>query len=340
MRNRAPDTQHKHPPGRRLAAALCALGCAWLVACSSAPHRSVLERDRSVRPAQPPATQSASSRGGYYKDDGPGENPPDLDRIADADPLVEPLSRPANNPYNVFGQDYVPMQSLAPFRQRGTASWYGRRFHGLHTSNGETYDMYAMSAAHPTLPIPSYARVTNLQTGRSVIVRVNDRGPFHSGRIVDLSYTAAYKLGFAAAGSAPVEIDLILPAEMPLLAARRSQAATVRAEAARAPEQNEDAIEAIVRRVAAEPPPAAIPLSAEAGGVYLQLGAFSARDNAESFRARVLLELGWLDATIAVAREDGMFRVHVGPYRNRSEALVAVERIRDSLELRPVFVVK
>ena len=153
---------------------------------------------------------SPPKKGGYYKDDGPHERPPsNLDSIADAKPRAEPLHRFANRPYTVLGRDYKPLTSLQPFRQRGMASWYGKRFHGQKTSSGETYDMYKMTAAHPTLPIPSYVRVTNLANGRSVVVRINDRGPFHAGRIIDLSYVAAHKLGYIAAGSAQVEVEAI-----------------------------------------------------------------------------------------------------------------------------------
>ena len=159
------------------------------------------------------ACGTTAPRGGaYYKDDGPGDNPPpNLGQIADAQPRVEPLNRAANRPYEVFGKRYVPLTSLQPFRQRGVASWYGRRFNGQPTSSGERYDMYAMTAAHTVLPIPSYARVTNLANGKSVVVRINDRGPFHSGRIIDLSYAAAHKLGYVGAGSARVEVDSIVP---------------------------------------------------------------------------------------------------------------------------------
>ena len=111
----------------------------------------------------------------------------------------------------MFGTEYVPLAQVQPFRQTGVASWYGRRFHGQKTSSGELYDMYAMTAAHPTLPIPSYARVTNLANGRSVVVRVNDRGPFHASRIIDLSYAAAYRLGYIQAGSARVEVQAVVP---------------------------------------------------------------------------------------------------------------------------------
>jgi len=145
-------------------------------------------------------------------DDGPGVPlPADLDRIADARPRSEPLNTGANSPYTALGRKYVPFQSLTPYRQRGIATWYGRKFHGKPTSSGERYDMYAMTAAHTILPIPSYARVTNLSNGRSIVVRVNDRGPFHAERIIDLSYAAAYKLGFVNAGSARVEVEAILP---------------------------------------------------------------------------------------------------------------------------------
>ena len=155
---------------------------------------------------------SSAKQGGYYKDDGPGGAPPvNLDRVADAKPKVEPLHRGANNPYTALGKKYTPYRSLKPHRERGLASWYGRRFHGKPTASGERYDMYAMTAAHTLLPIPSYARVTHLGNGRSVIVRINDRGPFRTDRIIDLSYAAAHRLGVVQAGSARVEVEALLP---------------------------------------------------------------------------------------------------------------------------------
>jgi rare lipoprotein A len=158
------------------------------------------------------ACSSSPKKGGYYKDDGPGANPPaDLASLGDAQPRVEPLHRFANRPYEVFGKKYVPLTSVQSFHQRGVASWYGKRFHGQKTASGERYDMYAMTAAHPILPIPSYARVTSLRTGKQVIVRINDRGPFHSDRVIDLSYAAAYRLGLIGSGSGEVEIDAIVP---------------------------------------------------------------------------------------------------------------------------------
>src|SRR5205085_437654 len=125
--------------------------------------------------------------------DGVGTDiPPDLASLPDAEPRIEPI-RPggANKPYSVLGRDYVPITRDGAFSERGLASWYGKKFHGRRTANGETYDMYEMTAAHPTLPLPSYVRIRNPANGREVIVRVNDRGPFHAGRIVDLSYAAA-----------------------------------------------------------------------------------------------------------------------------------------------------
>lgn len=167
-------------PRVRLAGAL--LVVLALAACSGAPVRRA-----------PGATPAAgvplptSRQGGYYGDDGPGDSPPaDLAAIADATPRREPLLARANRPYVVFGRQYVPMNELVPYRERGVASWYGRKFHGQRTSSGEVYDMYGMTAAHPTLPIPSYVRVTGVRSGNAVVVHVDDRGPFLNGRLIDL----------------------------------------------------------------------------------------------------------------------------------------------------------
>jgi rare lipoprotein A len=159
-------------------AALTAL--AVLAGCASGPLR----------------TGSNLPSGGFPDRDGPEPNPPsDLLRVPDATPQLEPIREGGpNKPYDVLGHSYVPITRDAPFTERGVASWYGRLFHGKRTASGEIYNMYAMTAAHPTLPIPSYVRVRNPANGREVIVRINDRGPFHSSRIIDLSYTAAYRL--------------------------------------------------------------------------------------------------------------------------------------------------
>jgi len=311
---------------------------ALLAACGSSPKRATVERDTGAA-AQDSAAARGRRGGGYYQDDGPGDNPPaNLDQIADAEPRLEPLARAANNPYTVFGRQYVPHKTLAPYRARGIGSWYGRKFHGQRTSSGETYDMYAMTAAHTTLPIPSYARVTNLANERSVIVRINDRGPFLAGRIIDLSYAAAYKLGYIGAGSASVEVESITADEIPLIAAERQPAAPPLAVApAVAP-----ATIAASTPLAAEParPAQAIPVDTEAGGIYLQLGAFSSRDNAENFRVRIYQQIAWLNDAIRIFARDGMYRLDLGPYRDRELAAGMAEKIREALQLEPFIVVR
>ncbi len=163
---------------------------AALTGCGSAPPKTSSSAGTPAvvpRPGPAPAGER----------DGADARPPaDLTRVPDAEPQVEPIRRGGpNRPYEQLGRDYVPIMHDRAFTERGLASWYGKKFHGRRTASGEVYDMYAMTAAHPTLPIPSYVRVLNPANKREVIVRINDRGPFHSGRIIDLSYTAAYKLG-------------------------------------------------------------------------------------------------------------------------------------------------
>jgi rare lipoprotein A len=155
--------------------------------------------------------------------DGPGTDPPPkLERVPDAVPRSEALHPYANRPYTVLGQSYVPTPGVRAYRERGVASWYGRKFHGQPTSSGERYDMYAMTGAHPTLPIPSYVRVTNLRNGRNAVVQINDRGPFSNRRLIDLSYTAAYKLGYVSTGTADVEVELIVVGSAPVFGPGRS----------------------------------------------------------------------------------------------------------------------
>jgi rare lipoprotein A len=177
-----------------------------LAGCGSSPTVS-------TAPAKKASPVTTAKGGGYYLDDGPGANPPpNLDAVPDAVPREEPLHRFANRTYVALGNTYTPEVERRAHSQEGVASWYGRRFHGKKTASGELYDMYAMTAAHPTLPIPSYARVTALDSGKSVVVRINDRGPFHSSRIIDLSYTAAHKLGYVSRGSTRVRVERLDPA--------------------------------------------------------------------------------------------------------------------------------
>ncbi len=152
-----------------------------------------------------------SGSGGRYSisDDVGPDSPISLGHIEDAQPKYEPYSLGGNGNYSLRGNSYSIIKKPKGFKQSGEASWYGKKFHGHLTSNGEIYDMYSMTAAHKTLPIPSYAKVTNKDNGKTTIVRINDRGPFHDGRIIDLSYAAAYKLGVIKTGTANVEIEHI-----------------------------------------------------------------------------------------------------------------------------------
>jgi len=310
----------------------------------------MLTQREAPRAERPPTVSKApgtpAPRGGYYLDDGPGENPPaDLDGIPEPTPRLEPLHRGASRPYVVMGRSYTPMTTLAPYKARGIATWYGRRYHGKQTSSGETYDMYGMTAAHTTLPIPSYARVTNLRTGKSVVVRVNDRGPFFEGRIIDLSYTAAHRLGVLAGGAAMVEVEAIIPdasgtmvatapTPPPPLAPAPEAAPSVAPREAQPPARSTPA---------AEPPsPAAsapqVPLMADASGVYLQLGAFGSRENAESFLARLKAQVDWL--ALHIFPRDGLFRVHAGPYANQGEARQIADRISQALGIKPMVLTR
>ncbi|WP_426110577.1 septal ring lytic transglycosylase RlpA family protein [Massilia sp. PWRC2] len=174
---------------------------------------------------QPLLPAAGAGGGAYYKDDGPGAHPPSrLDLVPDAIFQAEPIAKSGNRPYSALGQTYLPLQGDAPYSQQGVASWYGRKFHGKRTASGERYDMYKMSAAHPTLPIPSYVRITNLETGRHVIVRVNDRGPFLGGRLIDVSYAAALKLGMLKAGRQHVQVDRILASDSERIGTLRREA--------------------------------------------------------------------------------------------------------------------
>lgn len=150
---------------------------------------------------------SKKNSGAYYQDDGPGKKRVDIESIPDAIPRFEPFNKATLKPYTVNGKRYVPLQSEAGFLEEGRASWYGKKYHGRKTSTSEVYDMYKMTAAHPTLPLPSYVRVTNVANQRSVVVRLNDRGPFIGDRIIDLSYVAAQKLGVVSSGTGNVIVE-------------------------------------------------------------------------------------------------------------------------------------
>lgn len=285
--------------------------------------------------------------------------PPDLARVPDAEPRLEPIrSGGPNKPYAVLGRDYTPITKDAPFTERGIASWYGRKFHGRRTASGEVYNMYAMTGAHPTLPIPSYARVRNPANGREVVLRINDRGPFHPGRIVDLSYTAALKLDLLR-GVGPVELQRITFDEIRTGAWRRDgdparlaeanapAPAVVAAPAAVEPEAPAPPPEANIAAAAPAPAadtspvadaPAARAYTRPARGFWVQLGAFTQRDGAEGFHKRVSSEADWLAPLLAVFSDASVFRLQAGPYPSREEARGVAERVRAALQLVPVIV--
>ncbi|KQW46399.1 MULTISPECIES: septal ring lytic transglycosylase RlpA family protein [unclassified Roseateles] len=247
--------------------------------------------------------------------DGPPSSPPtDLSRVPDAVPRLEAIRIGGpNKPYEVLGERYLPITTDAAYAERGLASWYGRKFHGRPTANGEVYNMYAMTAAHPTLPIPSYARVRNPANGREIVVRVNDRGPFHKGRIIDLSYTAALKLDLLR-GVAPVEVRRITYAEI-----RAGTWAPAAGEPAPVyvPEAPQGAPQRETTR------------GASAGGHWLQFGAFTRLDGAEALRQRVAeADLGLLPL-LTIVREAGRHQLRAGPFPSADEARATAARLRD-----------
>lgn len=330
---------------------------AILSGCGSQPPRPVTDRSlgqASATSASPPATVSATPAprlakparavtlkqgGGFYKDDGPGEFvPEDVDAIPDAVPRTEALHRFANNPYSVFGRDYTPLKKWAAYRERGIGSWYGKKFHGQKTSSGEVYDMYGMTAAHPTLPIPSYVRVSRPGSGRAVVVRVNDRGPFHSGRLIDLSWTAAYKLGYLGEGSTVVDVELIRPGQvLPPLADNTVAKATVDPVAV---EDSGDPLLRLTRHseLGNTIQPRPLIETRDMAGHYIQLGAFGNRDNAETLRSHLSRELGDLSEKLVVQPMGKLFRVQLGPWPDAASARRAGDHLRESFGMAPVFV--
>jgi len=371
------------PQSRRAAGALALLAIALAAGCSSVPVET--PGPAAPPPAPPPVADApapaakppkpsarAPARrlprcGACYLDDGPGENPPaNLAAVPDAVPRAETLHPFANRPYTVFGRGYVPQLDVREHRERGHASWYGRKFHGRPTSSGERYDMYGMTAAHPTLPIPSYVRVTHVRNGRSVVVRVNDRGPFLNRRVIDLSYTAAWKLGYVDAGSAEVEVELL---SAPTVAGRPVQTA-VRADVAgsddrpapgavaAAPMLAEAAAERLSVETTVDDRPAAAVVVVEstalaraadptypagaagAPGTWLQFGAFASRDNAEQARARLQRELPWLLVPAELVQSGDTWRVQVGPWDRRDDAVAVAGRIAATGGARPIPVTR
>ncbi len=252
------------------------------------------------------------NRGGYYKDDGPPRRAKvDVSRVPDAVPRREPLSKTGNRPYSALGQVYRPVKSARGYRERGVASWYGKKFHGKRTSSGEPYDMYAMTAAHRTLPLPSYVRVRNRHNGKTVVVRVNDRGPFLRDRIIDLSYAAAYRLGIVGHGTGSVEVEAIMPGEAKTVSVAVPAPVT----------------EKVVRPVLSQ--------------VFIQVGAFSDPANAQALRNR-LIGAGFHPVAIDIAPSDALrvYRVRVGPLPSVLEAEHELVRLNDTYADTPRIIVE
>nr|WP_307836038.1 septal ring lytic transglycosylase RlpA family protein [Chromobacterium sp. ASV5] len=239
-------------------------------------------------------SKKTAKNGAYFQNDGPADHiPVNLNLVPDAVPQDEPLIKAANLPYSALGMSFRPDTREKPYQATGRASWYGKQFHGRKTSSGEKYDMFAMTAAHPTLPIPSYARVTNLTNGKSVVVRINDRGPFHKSRLMDLSYAAAYKLGFVKQGSAKIAVERVWPS------AGGEYLATM---------------------------PVNRELRAGGSPKYLQLGAFSKLANAEAMLQKTLSELDdQYDSKLGIVNQQGVYKVRLGPFPSD-------EAVRDAAE--------
>ncbi len=255
------------------------------------------------------SSKKSTSRYSIKNDHGPS-TPVDVSNVPDAVPKVEPRSRGGNkSTYSVFGKQYSVLDSSDGYRERGGASWYGNKFHGHLTSNGETYDMYKMTAAHKSLPIPTYVKVTNLSNGRQVIVRVNDRGPFHQGRIIDLSYAAASKLGVLRNGTAHVEVEAINPvtwnASKMVTAPAQKPFASSATQTASASGQN-----------------------TLAAGRYLQVGAYSAETSARNVANQLGADFNQSAHVASLERASGrLYRVMLGPVVGQYEIDNMLEKL-------------
>ncbi|MEI7465207.1 MAG: septal ring lytic transglycosylase RlpA family protein [Burkholderiales bacterium] len=314
-------------------AALILTAVLWLAGCASSPGGSE---------AAPGAKANPVSRLETTGRDGPPEaTPANLAEVPDAEPRIETI-RPggANKPYEISGQRYEPLAADVPYAERGLASWYGRKFHGLPTASGEPYDMYAMTAAHPTLPIPSYVRVRNPANSHEVVVRVNDRGPFHSGRIIDLSYNAALRLGLLR-GVAPVEVERLTHEAIRTGAWRQrtpAQAVAAATTPTATPPVVADVTPAAASLPTVETPDAKASTATPTRGFWVQLGAFRQRDGADRLHQQLSSELSWLAPVLAVFNDRDLLRVQAGPYADRAEAALVAHRVRSAASWVPVII--
>lgn len=283
------------------------------------------------------------------------DGPPSSNRglsTADAVPKDENLSPYGNRPYQVNGVWYSPLRTAKGYRQRGVASWYGSKFHGRLTSSREPYDMYAMTAAHKTLPLPSYVRVTNLKTGESAVVRVNDRGPFHDDRIIDLSYAAAHKLGIDRAGTGLVEVEGIVadeysPREGPGQELARASLPPPPEPATHPPLINPGPYAVtpsapLAGIVAAGSPPHSSRPTAAGAQIYIQIGAFSQRASAENLARSLERDYNVMTAITPTISANGLtlHRVRLGPIPDVTEADSLMARLNAAHLGRPILVVE
>ncbi len=271
------------------------------------------------------------------RDSGPA-SPVDVSHVRDAVPRAELITRAGNpNPYSVLGKTYHLVEDNRGFEQRGYASWYGRKFHGANTSNGEVYDMYGMTAAHKTLRIPCYVRVTNLDNGRQVVVRVNDRGPFHGERIIDLTYTAATKLGFVDRGTAPVHIEVIEPPAGKSV----ERVAGPKVEASIAVVDDASPVEGVAAAAAVGKPnssprnPPNTPPGAPPS-TYLQVGAFGAEPSALALQQRIA---AITEHPVRVVDGDKFYRVRIGPLSDERQ-LQALRQLLQQRQLAESHIVR
>ena len=323
--------------------AMCLVACGGNKTVKPIPAPPTGTSKQAPTPSSAPVDASSSNKaGGYYLDDGPGDNPPqDIDSIPNAVPKKEVLLNRSNKPYKALGVVYTPMTRYQPYKSSGVASWYGKRYHGKKTSSGEVYDMYSMSAAHPTLPLPSYVKVTNPANGKFVIVRVNDRGPFKNDRIIDLSYAAAYKLRFSTQGSTVVDVEAIDSS----IATNYSQPTKGSAEASST---------AVATHVAAtvsdstpssssNSRPSSSPSSNSADGTafiqyFIQAGAFKSETNADSLMKKILGMDIEQNAAVNSEYNNGLYRLKLGPYTSKQQADKVAAAIRAKLNTSAIII--
>ena len=312
---------------KRSLGVVTALALVLIAGCASKPKTAVTYKHAGTGVSGPGQYNRPSSDGAPWWD-------VNVDNIPDAVPMPHNGAYKAN-PYTVLGKTYYPIQDGRKYREEGTASWYGTKFHHQDTANGEKYDLYGMSAAHKTLPLPTYVKVTNLENGRSVVLRVNDRGPFYSDRVIDLSFAAAKKLGYAERGTARVRVEGIDPVQwwadrgqpVPtgVIAGVPSRPATIQPQVVEQytppPQQHAAAVVPTEMNSSAG--------GAAGNGVFLQVGAFANPDAAELLRAKLSSTVSTPVFVSSVVRNNQMLhRVRLGPIANGAEATAVEEHVR------------